>query len=238
MSGVKDTDRGYQKLVRRIFTFGGPKISVGIHESDGKVQHGEMRVIDIANIHEFGLGNVPQRSFIRAWFDENQERARAAMQRLLRSVVKGDRTPEQAVDTFALWVVGQMQLRMAKGIAPPLKRRTILRKGSSVPLIDTGQLRTSISYKVFDENFTLKREGISKAAAKRAKAALRDKKAAERKEAKRRERQKKAVVKAFVKGAKTLKRNAKKVVRTGTRTLKDGVRVVKKVKRSITKKRR
>ena len=34
------------------------------------------------------------------------------------------------------------------GIAPPLKPATIARKGSSTPLINTGQLRSAITWRV------------------------------------------------------------------------------------------
>lgn len=231
---VRDTDKGYQKLVSKIFTFGAPKIRVGILAQDGAQPHEGaegFRVIDIAQIHEFGLGNVPQRSFIRAWFDENQDRARGAIRRLLQSVVRGDRTAEQAVELFAQWVVGQMQKRMAQGIPPALSARTIKRKGSSVPLIDTGQLRSSISYQILDENFALKKEGQSKASIQRAKTSLRDKKIAERKAAKARERQVKALKKAVTKGAKNLRRGV-------LRKVKQATKATKKVVRKITKTRR
>jgi hypothetical protein len=44
--------------------------------------------------------------------------------------------------------VGVIKQRIANGIAPPNSPYTIARKGSSKPLIDTGQLRNSITYQV------------------------------------------------------------------------------------------
>lgn len=237
---VKDTDRGYKKLVARIFQFGAPKISVGIHEADGAQPHGEdggLKMIDIATIHEFGLGNVPQRSFIRAWFDENQERAREGLRRMLQSVVAGKRTPEQAIDTFAQWCVGQIQKRIAQGISPALSARRIAEKGSSVPLIDTGQLRSSITYEVYGANGAYLRSALSKAGAKRAKMALREKKAAERKEAKAKKRAAEARKKALVRGVKDVKksvvRSAKQAKRLTKKATKTVQRAVKKVRKKL-----
>jgi hypothetical protein len=145
---IRDVDNGYKALVNRIYTMGAPKISVGVFETDGaKVYVDGVTVLDVATFHEFGLG-VPERSFLRGWFDENIERAREALVRLMRSVVEGKRTKEQALELFGVWLVGEIQKRMAENIPPPLAPETIARKGSDVALIDTGSLRSSVTYKI------------------------------------------------------------------------------------------
>lgn len=53
-----------------------------------------------------------------------------------------------ALDRFGLWAVGEIQQRIADGIPPPNAQSTVDRKGSSTPLIETGQLRASIKHKV------------------------------------------------------------------------------------------
>ena len=54
----------------------------------------------------------------------------------------------KALELIGLFVKGLIQGRMSAGIPPPLKASTIARKGSSKPLINTGQLRASIDYEV------------------------------------------------------------------------------------------
>jgi len=49
---------------------------------------------------------------------------------------------------FGLRYVGLIQQRISSGIAPPNSPVTVARKGSATPLIDTGQLRSSIRSKV------------------------------------------------------------------------------------------
>ena len=107
-----------------------------------------LTVLDVGTIHEFGLGNVPERSFIRGWADENKEKNAKTISLLMRSVAQGKRTAEDAANIIGLRFVGEIQRRMRDRIPPPLKPATIARKGSDVPLIDTGQLRSSIQYKV------------------------------------------------------------------------------------------
>jgi hypothetical protein len=222
---VRDQDRGYGALVDRIFTMGSPKISVGIHEADGGHEHEGLSVVALAAIHEFGIG-VPERSFIRAWFDENEERAKEALRRLLVSVIEGKRKPDQALELFALWAVGEIQARIARGIAPALAESTIEAKGSSVPLIDTGQLRSSISYEILDANGALKKRGTSEAAVDRHKKAVAAKagaKAADRKAARERARERKQVRKGVQKAVNRAAKNVKKSTK----------RLVKKVRKAV-----
>lgn len=169
-SGVKifSHDYGYKELVRRVYGIQKPKISVGILEKDGAQEHkGEhdLTVLEVAIWNEFGVDaegvdkngkpyhvKIPPRSFIRAWVDENQERIREAMHRLMESVVAGKRTKEEALELLGQWCVGQIQARIAQGIPPPNAPSTIAAKGSATtPLINTGQLRSSVSYRVEDE---------------------------------------------------------------------------------------
>jgi hypothetical protein len=107
-----------------------------------------MTVGDLATIHEYGLG-VPERSFVRAWADSNQQANEAALKAAAERVVRGSAPSAQvALDQVGLVFVGSIQARMAGGIPPGNSPATIARKGSSTPLIDTGQLRASIRHKV------------------------------------------------------------------------------------------
>lgn len=145
---VKDNRKRYDDLIKRVFGKQRATIEVGILEADGAKPHGEgLTVLDVATFNEFGLG-VPERSFLRAWFDDNRPRAMTILGAVLRTVVSGQRTKEQALELLGARFVAEIQKRIAQGILPPNSEETIKKKGSSVPLIDTGQLRTSITYRV------------------------------------------------------------------------------------------
>ena len=125
------------------------EITVGVHADDAGNTHagGEgLTVGDIGSIHEFGApaANIPQRSFVRAWFDERQDFIASTLRTQFQAVIAGKRPIEQATERVALAFEGDVKQRILSNIPPPLKPATIKRKGSSLALVDTGQLRAAI----------------------------------------------------------------------------------------------
>jgi hypothetical protein len=146
-------------------------VTVGVHGEQGAENHlgelgfandgavsggGALTVADVGTFHEFGVSpfqlpsgavhpGIPQRSFIRAWFDESQDFIRETLSSQMKLVVAGKITAETAGKRIALVFEGSVKQRIAKGIGPPLAARTIAAKGSSKPLIDKGQLRAAVT---------------------------------------------------------------------------------------------
>lgn len=123
------------------------EVSVGIHEDKGAEAHGELTNAELGAIHEFGLG-VPQRSFIRGYFDEKeaelQEFADAALARILDGA-----DPLVEAGRMGLRLESGMKERILARIPPPLAPSTRARRGEdAVPLVDTSQLIGSIGSKV------------------------------------------------------------------------------------------
>lgn len=124
----------------------------GAANDTGTTERRPLTVADVATFNEFGTSRIPQRSFIRAWFDENQEFIAETLRSQLKLVIAGKLTAEKAGNRIALACEGSMKQRISRGIPPPNAPATIERKGSSKPLIDTGQLRNAIRGRaVFDE---------------------------------------------------------------------------------------
>lgn len=147
MAGVKDVDKGYKALLDRAKMHGVIKVGILAAEGDKAYDDG-VTVLQVAIWNEFGTEHIPERSFLRAWFDENEAKCREAVKRMAEAVIAGKYQPDQALQLLAQRFVGEIQKRMAQGIPPPNAPSTIARKGSSKPLINTGQLRSSISYSV------------------------------------------------------------------------------------------
>jgi len=146
------------------------RVTVGVHGDDGSERHvandtaeADLTVVDVGTFHEFGVGpftvqtfsadgsasvhehpGIPQRSFIRAWFDESQDFIRQTLESQMKLVVAGKLTVDQAKDRIALAFEGSVKQRIARGIAPPLAQSTIEKKKSSKQLIDRGQLRAAV----------------------------------------------------------------------------------------------
>ena len=126
-------------------------VKVGVFGEDAEKSHrqGQGTVGHIASIHEHGVG-VPRRSFIRDTIDENSVEIARRVVKMTQAVIINRVTLAEALDVFGLSIQGDIQQRMADGIPPELDERTKARKRdpNSKPLIDTGQLRSSVSYEV------------------------------------------------------------------------------------------
>jgi len=153
-------------LVRELNYLATHKVHIGIF-ADAKREDGAPMLV-IAAANEFGakipkrqarFGNlddenpggwviIPERSYLRAWFDENVDALQATMEHLIGQVVEGKISGRAALETIGGYVATHVQAYMVDLKTPPNAPSTIRRKGSSNPLIDTGQLKDSITWKV------------------------------------------------------------------------------------------
>lgn len=155
MSGVTVKDRGAKAFVDRLRELGaGTKVRVGVLDDGPKRERdgasGPLSLLEVAALHEFGApaAGIPQRSFVRATADEKRTEIGDLQVALATRVVNGKVAPEQALDLMGAKVASMVQAKIVEGIAPPLAPETVARKGSSVPLVDTGQLKSAITWKV------------------------------------------------------------------------------------------
>ncbi len=154
MSRVEDKDLGLNRIIRTLNKdLDGVVVKVGVQAKDKAVRRGKggsIRNTDqplavIAAIHEFGLGDMPQRSFLRSAYDENLPMIDKMIQRVANGAVFGLGT-NAALNQLGNVVQGMVQRKIVDGPFVPNSPATIKRKKSSKPLIDTGHLRQSIRY--------------------------------------------------------------------------------------------
>ncbi len=158
-SKFTDKDQGYKKVLALLTSGTKPVVKVGVFGAKAAETHlqekptgGSLTVGEIATIHEFGLGTCPERSFIRGWCDENEGNVvNFLAKESQRAITLKMPNFDQGLERLGLFCVSGIQVRIANGIPPALKQATIDRKGSSTPLINTGQLRSSITYEVIAE---------------------------------------------------------------------------------------
>lgn len=145
---IRDVDRGAKKLLRNVQHTGYVRVGIlGDLAEDLCGEFGQLTIGELAAIHEFGLG-VPQRSFIADYVDESIADIKNTIGKISKKIIRLEMDPSLALDVLGMYIEGQIKARIAKGIDPPNAPSTIARKGSSKPLIDTGQLRSSITYEV------------------------------------------------------------------------------------------
>lgn len=149
---VRDTDRGLAARLAALRDFDRWVVVVGVLADEGARPHedSDLTVLDIATIHEFGApaAGIPQRSFVRATVDEHRADIARIQRALAARVIAGKLDVRGALEQLGAKVVGLIQTRIAAGIAPPNAPATVERKGSATPLVDSGQLRGSVTYAV------------------------------------------------------------------------------------------
>ena len=145
---VKVTDNGADALLARMSRLNkSPMVSdVGVIGDAAGAPHGdgETTTGDVALFHELGLGN-PRRSWLIDTINQHEELIAQTLSEYDKRIVAGTLDEKTALDRFGLMLVGLIQERIAAGIDPPNAESTVALKGSSTPLIDTGQFRSSIT---------------------------------------------------------------------------------------------
>ncbi len=141
---VVDRDLGLSERVKAVS--GKWHVKVGVLE-DAKPRDDNATNPEIAAFHEFGLG-VPERSFVRRTADEKISEIQNTQRAVGRDILAGKIDGEQGANRLGIAVAGLMKTRVAAFIPPPLSAERIKQKGSTVPPIDKGQLRSSISHQV------------------------------------------------------------------------------------------
>ena len=164
---ISDMDRGFKEVKRQLAAANvKPYVKIGVQGKEaeerkeartpeGGIAPTGMSVVDIATIHEFGYGNNPARSFLRDTVDDKRRQYMRIAEILSGEVIDGKRDALSALNLLGEKIKADVVQRISDGIPPPLKPETIARKNevvggglASTPLIDTGQLRQSITYAV------------------------------------------------------------------------------------------
>lgn len=159
---VTDTDHGADAFMERLRALKAStaRVRVGVladaakdpaKDKNGKAgKPPKYTLLEVAAVHEFGApaANIPQRSFIRAPIDAHAEDIKRLQGVLLGHVVEGKITVAAALDMLGAKIASYCQEAIDDGIEPALADETVRRKGSSKPLVNTGQLKSAITWKV------------------------------------------------------------------------------------------
>jgi phage gpG-like protein len=148
---VKRVDKGW-KAIKRISSEAARAndvVKVGLlgdHKAErqkGKVTNPELGVI-----HEFGTATIPARPFLFPTMHHHRGDYKALIAQGLKQVYRQKMTTRKLLELLGLKASSDVKQTIADFVLPPLAPATEKRKGSSLPLKDTGQLLASISYEV------------------------------------------------------------------------------------------
>lgn len=94
---------------------------------------------------------IPERSFLRTGHDENIDDIMKRMDIAIKALLENKKTVRGVCETYGHQMATAIKKKMRDVSSPPNSDATILAKGSSNPLIDTGGLLESITYKTESE---------------------------------------------------------------------------------------
>ena len=117
------------------------------HEEEGK----KVDLLDIAMFNELGTSRIPSRPFMRDSVDNNADNISKFCKAQLMGIAKGSKDAESVLKAVGAMQVGLVQKTIVDGSFVPNSPRTIAKKGSDKPLIDTGLMRQSVHYVITEK---------------------------------------------------------------------------------------
>lgn len=122
---------------------------VGVPQEETEREDDEITNAQLMFIHSEGspAHNIPPRPVIEMTLKEEKEKISEKFKKALNVVVKGG-DPRAELEKLGIYVVNKIKAKFGSEDLAPLQPATIKAKGSDRPLIDTGQLRNSITYVV------------------------------------------------------------------------------------------
>jgi hypothetical protein len=127
---------------------------------EGAGEENGMPIAEIAAKNEYGVKGppvsqhgqgkwfIPLRPFIRGWTDNKAENIKATKEKIFKKVCDGKWTADDAIMRFGEFAQDGIKSFIRTGTFTSNADRTIQRKKSSQPLIDTGTMRNSVRYEV------------------------------------------------------------------------------------------
>ena len=93
-------------------------------------------------------GPIPERPFMRNAMRNNSQKYRNALRNSAAKIMRGKTTTDVVLAKLGNLAQDDIKASITSLSSPPNSPVTIARKGSSNPLIDTGEMRGDVRYKV------------------------------------------------------------------------------------------
>lgn len=125
---------------------GPSKVKVGLPSGEAPSE-----IVSIGIWNHFGTSRgTPPRPFLANAVRDHAGDYRDAMKKSAKAILAGSTTLRGTLSKLGIFAQGHIRAEIIALKAPPNAPSTIRRKGSSNPLVDTGRLGQSITYKVED----------------------------------------------------------------------------------------
>lgn len=143
--------RNNQGALRRIIErMAGLNQQVEVGVPKGAMHGGGISMSLLANIHTYGSFSrgIPARPFLQPALQENQDKYIKYLKSQTMPLLFGRAKQARVLGLLGEMATADVKKYFTSGRFAPLAASTIKAKGSSRPLIDTGQLRQSITYSI------------------------------------------------------------------------------------------
>lgn len=144
-----DKTRDIYKALRYL---DGLEITIGIQGKEAEKVLDGVPLVTVAAANEFGTddGHIPERSYLRSTAIEESDHLQGMLDKILDAAKSGKSLGviKSGVEKVGLYAQSKIQNKIVELRVPPNALTTIKRKGSSNPLINTGQLKSSVTYEI------------------------------------------------------------------------------------------
>jgi hypothetical protein len=139
-------DLGMDRIVRELPHLSDGDVDAGIFDV-GKHSSSNMDMAALGAVHEFGSprAGIPERSWMRSTFREKSGKWANMVVDAVWSMVKHGTSFVSSMRAVGEFAASDMRRKITTLREPPNSPVTIANKGSSNPLIDTGELRQNIN---------------------------------------------------------------------------------------------
>ena len=141
---------GLKGFLERFREIGKPKVYIGVPASKNGMHEGGINMATLLAIHVLGAPSrgIPQRDPLRPPLIANAQRYSDLLALGLKNALSNGTDPKIVYEKIGIVATNDVKDYFITGNFKPLNQKTIDRKGSSKPLISTGELRNSITYEV------------------------------------------------------------------------------------------
>ena len=146
----KEYNGGLKGFLERFKEIGKPKVYIGVPASKNGMHEGGINMATLLALHVLGAPSrgIPQRDPLRPPLIANAQRYSDLLALGLKNALANGTDPKLVYEKIGIVAANDVKDYFITGNFKALSEKTIKAKGSSKPLIDTGELRNSISYEV------------------------------------------------------------------------------------------
>ena len=141
---------GLKGFLERFREIGKPKVYIGVPASKNGMHEGGINMATLLALHVLGAPSrgIPQRDPLRPPLIANAQRYTDLLALGLKNALANGTDPKLVYEKIGIVATNDVKDYFITGNFKALSEKTIKAKGSSKPLIDTGELRNSITYEV------------------------------------------------------------------------------------------